>query len=189
LDLLWGRCRHTRGPPGAGPRRQPAVPGTAAGRRTTRAGRGPRCRPPSAVTGYREGPSHALPGRKFGSGVDHGPTVFRREGRFVPGMDSYQPFSAMGQNLAPGTLRRGSGSGVRTGSRTLGGVSRRAGFRAGWRFRSLSGQLHTRGPPGAGPRRRPPGGAGLPCVAAVSHGQLHTYSSKGEAALLLGRLG
>ena len=39
LDLLWGRCRHTRGPPGAGPRRQPAVPGTAAGRRTTRAGR------------------------------------------------------------------------------------------------------------------------------------------------------
>ena len=145
--------------------------------------------PPSAVSGYREGPSHALPGRKFGSGVDHGPTVFRREGRFVPGMDSYQPFSAMGQNLAPGTLRRGSGGGGRTGSRTLGGVSRRAGFRAGWRFRSLSGQLHTRGPPGAGPRRRPPGGAGLPCVAAVSQGQLHTYSSKGEAALLLGRLG
>ena len=26
-------------------------------------------------------------------------------------------------------------------------VSRRAGFRAGWRFRSLSGQLHTRGRP------------------------------------------
>ena len=73
--------------------------------------------PPSAVTGYREGPSHALPGRKFGSGVDHGPTVFRREGRFVPGMDSYQPFSAMGQNLAPGTLRRGSGGGGRAGSR------------------------------------------------------------------------
>ena len=113
LDLLWGRCRHTRGPPGAGPRRQPAAPGPAAGRRTTRAGRSP----PSAVTGYREGPSHTLPGHKFGSGVDHGPTVFRREGRFVPGMDSYQPFFAVGQNLAPGTLRRGSGGGGRAGSR------------------------------------------------------------------------
>ena len=137
MDHLWGRCRHTRGQPGAGPRRQPAAPGPAAGRLTTRAGRGP----PSAVTGYREGPSHALPGRKFGSVVDHGPTVFRREGRFVPGMDSYQPFSAVGQNLAPGNLRRGSGGGGRAGSRTRGVVSRRAGFRAWWRFRSFLGPL------------------------------------------------
>ena len=101
--------------------------------------------PPSAVTGYREGPSHALPGRKFGSGVDHGPTVFRREGRFVPGMDS----SAVGQNLAPGNLRRGSGGGGRAGCRPAFGVarpplsvvSRRAGFRAGWRFRSFLGPM------------------------------------------------
>ena len=71
----------------------------------------------------------------------------------------------------------------------LGEVSRRAGSRAGWRFRSLSGRCrHTRGPPGASPRRRPPGGAKLPCIAAVCHGHLQTYSSKGEAALLLAGL-